>query len=88
MEIIHDLSGNRFYTVVDGCTAYVSYEAEDKKLSISHTIVPAEIGGRGIAAALVQTAYDYALAQGLTPAATCTYALAWLRRNSRYTEGE
>ena len=54
MEIIHDLSRKQFQTVADGKTAYVSYDLVDGCLNIEHTIVPREIEGRGIAAALVQ----------------------------------
>ena len=56
MEIIHDLSRKQFQTVADGKTAYVSYDLVDGCLNIEHTIVPREIEGRGIAAALVKYA--------------------------------
>ena len=69
MEIIHDLSRKQFQTVADGKTAYVSYDLVDGCLNIEHTIVPREIEGRGIAAALVKAAYDFALANGMKPKA-------------------
>ena len=61
MEITHLPEDNLFKTVVDGYTAYVTYIIRDGKLDIRHTIVPPEIGGRGIAAQLVKATYDYAL---------------------------
>lgn len=84
MEIVHDKSRSLFETVVDGSRAYVSYVVADGYLDIEHTIVPREIGGQGIAAALVNAAYDYALAHELKPRATCVYAAAWLKRNPSY----
>ncbi|HIX27491.1 MAG TPA: N-acetyltransferase [Candidatus Barnesiella excrementigallinarum] len=84
MDITHDSSKGVFETVVEGVRAYVSYRLVDGCLDIEHTIVPPEIGGRGVAAALVKTAYDYALAQGLKPVATCEYAAVWLKRNPQY----
>lgn len=84
MEIIHDESSHLFETVVDGVKAYVSYAVADGCLDIEHTIVPREIGGRGIAAALVKETYDYALAHDLKPRATCEYAAVWLKRNPSY----
>ena len=74
MEITHLPEDNLFKTVVDGYTAYVTYIIRDGKLDIRHTIVPPEIGGRGIAAQLVKATYDYALKHHLQPIATCSYA--------------
>lgn len=87
MEIIHDTTRNWFRTEVDGHTAHIAYRLHDGALDIRHTIVPEEIGGQGIASALVKAAYDYAREQGLKPVATCSYAVAWLRRHTEY-QGE
>lgn len=84
MEIIHDSQNKMFRTTVDGYNAYVTYSINDGKLDIRHTIVPPEIGGRGIAAHLVKAAYDYALEQHLRPIATCSYAVVWLQRHPEY----
>ena len=84
MKIIHDIEGSRFQTEILGFTAYVSYVKDSEMLDIKHTIVPKEIGGKGIAAALVKAAYDYALSEGLKPEATCSYAAIWLERHPEY----
>ena len=47
-------------------------------------LVPEELGGRGIASALVKAAYDYALENGYKPVATCSYAVVWLKRHPEY----
>lgn len=87
MDIQHDETKKKFWIQVDGYTAHVAYEIYDRRLDIRHTIVPEEIGGRGIASALVKTAYDYALNQSLKPVATCSYAVTWLKRHPEY-DGE
>ncbi|MEG1644124.1 MAG: GNAT family N-acetyltransferase [Bacteroidales bacterium] len=79
-EITHNADEGIFITVIDGVTAYVEYVIEDGALCITHTIVPDEIGGRGIASALVSESYAYADAVGLKRKASCTYAAAWLKR--------
>jgi len=84
MKIEHDKERRTFQTLVDGITAYVSYRLVDDGLDIRHTIVPDEIGGRGIASALVKAAYDYALKNGYKPVATCSYAVVWLQRHPEY----
>lgn len=85
MEIMHDERNRKFMTVVDGFSAHVEYRlTADGGLDILHTIVPKEIEGRGIASALVKAAYDYARNYGLTPVATCPYAVVWLQRHPEY----
>lgn len=70
-----------FATKIEGYTAYVEYRLMDGSLDILHTIVPPPLEGRGIAAALVKKAYEYASEQGLKPKATCSYAVKWLERH-------
>ena len=84
MEIQHDETGKRFLAVVDGHEAHAAYTLDNGRLDIRHTLVPEAIGGRGVASALVKAAYDYALAHGLKPVATCAYAVAWLKRHPEY----
>ena len=60
MDIKHNAEQRRFEIEVDGYKAHVAYSIHDNGLDIRHTIVPSEIGGRGIASALVKAAYDFA----------------------------
>ena len=83
-EIKHREEEHRFCVEVDGYVGYVEYVLGDVGLNIIHTIVPSEIGRRGIAGALVKAAYDYALVHGLKPVATCSYAKKWLERHHSY----
>lgn len=85
-EIIHDASRHRFVTIVDGYEGFVEYELVDGNMAITHTIVPPEIGGRGIASDLVQRAFDYAREEGLRVVPLCSYAVAWGRRHPEYED--
>ena len=84
MNIIHDAAAHRFKVEVDGFTGYVDYQLTADGLDVRHTIVPKEIGGRGIAGALVKAAYDYAVKENLRPVATCSYAVKWLEKHPEY----
>lgn len=84
MEIRHEGERRRFSLEVDGYQAYVEYRLEQGDFDIRHTIVPAEIGGRGIASRLVKAAYDYARSNGFRLVATCSYAVLWLERHPEY----
>lgn len=83
-SIHHDAASQRFLLEQDGHTGYVEYQTRDGALVLTHTIVPAAIGGRGIAGRLVQAALDHARAQGLKVEPRCSYADAWMRRHPEY----
>lgn len=83
-EINHDRAAHRFTMQVDGHLAYVEYETGDGCIVITHTIVPSEIGGRGIAAALVKAALEYARDHGLQVEPQCSYADVWMRRHPEF----
>jgi len=84
MEILHNIEEKKAWIVKEGYTAYVEYELKDGALNILHTVVPEPLGGQGIASQLVESVYNYALENGLKPAATCTYAMAWLQKHPQY----
>ncbi|MDL2291624.1 N-acetyltransferase [Bacteroides sp. OttesenSCG-928-F21] len=80
-NIIHLPKKRTFKTEVDGYEASVVYRITDDCFDIVHTYVPVPIEGKGIAAALVKAAYDYAIENDLQPRATCPYAVMWLKRH-------
>lgn len=85
-DILHDSAHKRFITTVDGHQAYVEYERQGGVMTITHTIVPSAIGGRGIASDLVRQAMDHARADGLRVEPACSYADAWLRKHPDYAD--
>lgn len=85
-EILHDASRQRFLTIVDGYEGYVQYELAGDVMALTHTIVPAPIGGRGITGDLVRHAFDYARAEGLRVAPLCSYAEYWVSRHPEYDD--
>ena len=84
--IEHHPERRRFTTRVDGHEAVLHYTREGDVLAITHTLVPAEIGGRGIAGALVQAALDHARAAGLRVDPVCSYAAGWMDRHPEYAD--
>ena len=82
--IRHDADDRRFSTVVEGSKGFIEYERVDDVMVLTHTIVPKEIGGRGIAGQLVRAALDFAREQGLRVRPDCSYADAWMRRHPDY----
>lgn len=84
--IVRDDASGRFETVVDGVLCVLDYDLRDGVMTITHTGVPAAVGGRGIAAALTRTAFDTARREGWRVVPACSYAAAWLARHPQYAD--
>lgn len=84
--IEHESSRRRFVTQVDGHEAYVEYEQGHGVMTITHTIVPSAIGGRGIAGQLVQAAVEHARGADLKVDPACSYAARWFDKHPTYAD--
>ena len=84
LEIEH--GARSFRTIVDGHEAHIDFERTDGTLVITHTSVPAVIGGRGVAAELTKAVFDAARSEGLKVSPICSYAAVWLQRHPGYAD--
>ena len=80
----HSPTDQRFTVTVDGVDAVLDYHADGAVMVITHTGVPSEIGGRGIARPLVEGAFKHARTLGWQVNPECSYAEAWVRRHPEY----
>ncbi|MFC5438011.1 GNAT family N-acetyltransferase [Rhodanobacter umsongensis] len=88
--IQHDRAAHRFETRVEGASCELDYTltsgAKPEVMTITHTRVPAEVGGRGIAAALMEAAVQTARDEGWTVLPVCSYAAVWMQRHPAYRD--
>lgn len=84
--ITHDRNARRFETTVDGALCELDYDLADGVMTITHTGVPPQVGGRGLAAALVESALTTARAEGWKVVPACSYADVWMRRHPDYDD--
>ena len=80
-DIRHDRQAFRFETVVDGQSCELDYRLEGERMVITHTGVPAAVGGRGIGGRLVEAAFAAAREAGWRVEPRCSYAAEWARRH-------
>jgi predicted GNAT family acetyltransferase len=87
-SVQHDATAQRFETTVSGAHCLLDYTiadgAEVNVMTITHTEVPAHVGGQGIASALMAAAVAAAKANGWKVLPACSYAAAWLKRHPEY----
>lgn len=85
-SIRHDRAARRFTTIVDGLQGHVDYVEDAGVMTITHTVVPDAIGGRGIAGRLVQAALEYARGAGLKVLPQCSYAAGYMDKHPEYVD--
>lgn len=82
--VAHNLAAHRFEAQVDGHLAVAEYERDGTRLIMTHTFVPPELRGRGLAEKLVRPALDFARIEGLTVVPACSYVAAFIQRHAEY----
>lgn len=87
MEIQHDITNQRFFTIVEGKEAYLQYLMVDKKvLNYYKTYVPNELRGKGIAGKIVEAALNYARENNLKIIPTCSYVDTFIERHKNFED--
>lgn len=84
--ITHSLERHRFELQIEGHIAYEEYFHIPQGLVFAHTIVPPELGGRGIASRLVQHALAWAREQGLKVRPDCSFVRAYMDKHPEYAD--
>ncbi|HMB56524.1 MAG TPA: GNAT family N-acetyltransferase [Arenimonas sp.] len=85
-SIQHNAAASRFEVVVDGQLCVLEYRLQGQVMTITHTGVPTEVGGRGIAADLATAAFEAARASGWKVLPACSYAAVFVKRHPEYDD--
>ena len=86
LHVSNNERASRFECDVDGKLSVVEYQLRDGTIILTHTEVPRELGGRGIAQAIVKHALDDARARHLRVVAQCPYVAAYIDRHPEYRD--
>lgn len=86
IDITHNQAANRFETTIEGHTGFISYQDQDDRIVYDHTIVPSELGGKGVGSALVKHALDYARSEGKKVVPTCSYVASYITKHAEYQD--
>ena len=85
-DVTDNATKQRYELDVDGHIAYVEYHLSPGKIDFVHTIVPKELGGRGIGSILAKGALEAARARGLKVIATCPFIAGYIGKNQNYAD--
>ncbi len=83
-KVRHNQKRRRFEIELEGYTGYLEYVLGERTMDLIHTYVPEEIGGKGVAAALVEEVLTYARDNNMKIIPTCSYIELYLVRHQEY----
>lgn len=83
-EVRHNHAEHRFEITVDGRLAVADYELGDGRMVMTHTFVPSELRGKGLAEKVVRAALDYARRENLKVVPACSYVQVFIERNVEF----
>ena len=77
---------HRFELDADGHVAFSNYRRDDGTITIMHTEVPKELGGKGIGSALVRGLLEIVRAQGLKVVPLCPFVAGYIAKHPEYAD--
>jgi predicted GNAT family acetyltransferase len=84
ISVRHNAAEHRFEVTVDGWLAVADYQPDGEQVVFTHTFVPPELRGQGIADKLVRAALEWARAEQRRVVPACSYVAAFIRKNPEF----
>lgn len=86
VDVSNNEAEQRYEARVDGRLAILAYQQEGGRIVYTHTEVPEELEGQGIAGKLTRVALDDARAQRLAVVPRCPYVAGYIQRHPEYQD--
>lgn len=83
-QVRHNIAANRYEVEIGGEFAVAEYRLEKHRMILTHTYVPPQFRGHGIAEKLVRRALDDAQATKLSVLPACSYVAIFIERHPEY----
>jgi predicted GNAT family acetyltransferase len=80
----HNAAAHRFEAEVEGLLAVADYQIRGEEMIFTHTFVPPELRGRGLAEKLVRAALEHARLERLRVVPACSYVGVFIERHAEY----
>ena len=85
-QVENNAAAGRFEAVVDGQLAQAQYRRVGERILFTHTEVPEQLEGRGIAGQLARAGLDFSRAEGLTVVPLCPFIASYIERHPEYQD--
>lgn len=84
LEVVNNAAARRFEAQAGGYLAVIDYILKEQLIIYTHTGVPDEIGGQGVAGKMAHTALEHAKANDLKVIPQCPFVAAYIKRHPEY----
>lgn len=85
-SVRNNTAQKRYELDVDGVVAFVMYSHEHGQVSLDHTEVPAQLGGRGVGSALAKGTLDLVRSEGLKVIPRCEFIAGYIEKHPEYRD--
>ena len=82
--VTHNESENRFESLVGGELAVCEYQLEGDRMIFTHTFVPLQLRGKGVAQKLVEVALKHAMENKRRVVPACSYVEVFIARRPEF----
>ncbi len=83
-ELIHNENENQFEMHIDDKIAFVEYYLDGKKIHLTHTEVPKELQGQGIATQLIEQTLQNIKKNHLVLIPLCSFVANYVNNNPQW----
>ncbi|MDF1880907.1 N-acetyltransferase [Sulfurimonas sp. MAG313] len=80
-ELIHNENENKYEYHIDGHIAYITYDDQDGNMHLTHTIVPEELAGKGLARTLLEDVLQQIKKADKKAVAKCSYIVKYQEKH-------
>lgn len=84
IEVRHNAAEGRFEVITEGLLSVADYQMRGGEMVMTHTFVPPELRGRGIAEKLVRAALEHAQREKLRVVPACSYVDSFIQRHREF----
>jgi predicted GNAT family acetyltransferase len=84
--IINNPAKTRYELEIDNALALLVYSMDGKEMSILHTEVPPQLGGRGIGSKLAHHVLVEARTQGLKIVPRCSFVVDYMKKHPEFDD--
>ncbi|XQW83899.1 GNAT family N-acetyltransferase [Thalassotalea piscium] len=84
--LVHNVKECKYEYHIDGHIAYITYDEQNGHMHLTHTIVPEELAGKGLARTLLEDVLQEIKKNNKKAVADCSYIVNYLEKNPQAAE--